>query len=152
MLCQISGRAGRKDTGRVILQTYDPTHTVIRNVCRTDYENMYHDIIRERSEFYYPPLCRMIRVVLRHKDPHILDVGCKTYSSWLSQLYRGTIIGPQDNHIPRINNLYIKHLFIKIPQGENPAVVKEVIRRISAALTREKAFRTVRITIDVDPV
>ena len=152
MLCQISGRAGRKDTGRVILQTYDPTHTVIRNVCRTDYENMYHDIMRERSEFYYPPLCRMIRVVLRHKDPHILDVACRTYSSWLSQLYQGTIIGPQDNHIPRINNLYIKHLFIKIPQRENPAVVKEVIRRVTGALTREKSFRTVRITIDVDPV
>lgn len=152
MLCQISGRAGRKDAGRVILQTYDPTHPVIRNITRTDYINMYHEIMRERKEFYYPPYCRMIRVVLRHKDPYTLDVASRTFASWLSQLYRGTIIGPEDNPIPRINNLYIKQLYIKIPMGENPSGVKDIIRRVSSAITREKTFRTVRITIDVDPV
>ena len=58
-----------------MIQTYDPQHEVIRHVLTSDYRAMYRAILSHRQEFHYPPFCRMVRIVLRHKTPQTLDAG-----------------------------------------------------------------------------
>ena len=41
MLCQVAGRAGRSDNkGKVIIQTFQPHHPILKNVLEHDYEGL----------------------------------------------------------------------------------------------------------------
>ena len=151
LLSQIGGRAGRRERGQVILQTYEPEHEVIRNVVNGGYQSMYRDVMKHRRQFVYPPFCRMIRVVLRHKETETLDAAAAVFAGRLRQILPDNVLGPDYYHIPRINSLYIKHLYIKLPQEVSLKGVKEYLSKLSSAFSSSREYRTVRITIDVDP-
>lgn len=151
LLQQVAGRAGRKKQGRVILQTYEPQHEVIRNLIDGDYPAMFRRVLASREEFSYPPFCRMVRVILRHKTPQTLDAAARWLAARLRSLFGANVLGPDYYYIPRINNYFIQHLFVKLPEGQALSWAKNEIRQSTAMLTAEKTFRNVRITIDVDP-
>ncbi len=56
MLEQVSGRAGRRSgsKGLVLIQTYQPSHPVLRFVVKHDYEGYYEREIAERERYFYP--------------------------------------------------------------------------------------------------
>lgn len=151
LLSQVAGRAGRKEQGRVVIQTYDPQHEVIRHVLTSDYRAMYRTILSHRLEFHYPPFCRMVRIVLRHKTPQTLDAAAGLLAGHLRELFAENVLGPDYYYIPRINNYFIQHLYVKLPESVSLSGAKNAIRNAVAVLTAEKAFRNVRIVIDVDP-
>ncbi|MBL7882469.1 MAG: primosomal protein N', partial [Bacteroidia bacterium] len=56
LMAQVSGRAGRKNKrGKVIIQTYNPDHSIIQNVLNNDYLTMYTNQLLDRKNFNYPP-------------------------------------------------------------------------------------------------
>jgi primosomal protein N' (replication factor Y) len=58
LLTQVSGRAGRAgDKGEVIIQTSNPTHTIIKQVIDNNFKEFFHYQIEERKQFLYPPFC-----------------------------------------------------------------------------------------------
>ena len=60
------GRAGRKETkGEVIIQSFDPSNTVLQMVQGHDYLALYQHQIAERELFHYPPFHRLIRITMR---------------------------------------------------------------------------------------
>ncbi|CAD7286638.1 primosomal protein N' [Campylobacter majalis] len=64
---QVSGRAGRKGQGRAIIQTY---HDDFFN----DYLDNYDEFIKNELVFragLYPPYCRMLRILITHKNDAI---------------------------------------------------------------------------------
>ena len=134
-----------------MIQTYDPQHEVIRHVLTSDYRAMYRTILSHRLEFGYPPFCRMVRIVLRHKTPQTLDAAASLLAGRLRELFAENVLGPDYYYIPRINNYFIQHLYVKLPESISLSGAKNAIRNAVAVLTAEKAFRNVRIVIDVDP-
>ena len=62
MLEQVSGRAGRRSgsKGLVLIQTYQPSHPVLRFVVKHDYEGYYEREIAERERYFYPPFSRIV--------------------------------------------------------------------------------------------
>lgn len=151
LLSQVAGRAGRRERGQVVLQTYEPEHEVVRNVMSGDYASMYCEVIKHRQQFTYPPFCRMIRVVLRHRETETLDAAGAVFAEQMRRILPDNILGPDYYHIPRINSLYIKHLYIKLPQDVSLKGVKEYLTKLSSAFSSSREYRAVRITIDVDP-
>ena len=73
------------------------------------------------------------------------------FAGRLRQILPDNVLGPDYYHIPRINSLYIKHLYIKLPQEVSLKGVKEYLSKLSSAFSSSREYRTVRITIDVDP-
>ena len=69
----------------------------------------------------------------------------------LRELFAENVLGPDYYYIPRINNYFIQHLYVKLPESVSLSGAKNAIRNAVAVLTAEKAFRNVRIVIDVDP-
>jgi primosomal protein N' (replication factor Y) len=43
LLEQVAGRAGRKDPGQVIVQTYSPEHYAIQRACGHDFEGFFEE-------------------------------------------------------------------------------------------------------------
>ncbi|MDZ7847144.1 MAG: helicase-related protein [Owenweeksia sp.] len=69
LMAQVAGRAGRKgERGKVLIQTAEPYHSIIRHVMENNYEAMYEDQRYERKNYKYPPFFRLIRLTLKHKD------------------------------------------------------------------------------------
>lgn len=68
ILTQVAGRSGRSQLpGEVILQTFIPDHPVLKLAATQDYEAFYSEMIEERKQFYYPPFCRLVKVVFSSK-------------------------------------------------------------------------------------
>ena len=69
MMMQVGGRAGRREEqGTVVIQTAQPEHPVVRQARDSDYDAMIRSQLAERRAFFYPPFCRLIAVLLRHRD------------------------------------------------------------------------------------
>jgi primosomal protein N' (replication factor Y) (superfamily II helicase) len=69
VLTQVAGRAGRGDRpGRVIVQTYAPSHHAIRAAAEHDYEAMYQAEIALRRRAGYPPFGRLVKLVYAHTN------------------------------------------------------------------------------------
>jgi len=153
LMAQVSGRAGRKKKrGKVIIQSYNPYHSAIRDVIDHDYQSMYSSQILERRNFKYPPFYRLINLSLKHKDPRLLNEASREFAMMLREKLGNRILGPEYPLISRIKNLYIKNVLVKLERDEKLTGQKKVILEIIDKFRGESSYKSVRIVIDVDPV
>ncbi len=151
MLTQVAGRAGRtQKRGKVIVQTYNPYHQILKQVSTGDYEGMYHEQCYEREQFQYPPSYRIIKITLKHKDFNKLNEA----SSWFGQALRSAftfpVLGPEFPPIARIRNQYLKNILVKIPREYSLTKTKNGIKRIERSFNAIAPYRGVRIIYNVD--
>ena len=93
----------------------------------------------------------MGRIVPPHNPPQTREGAPAYLAARLRELFAENVLGPDYYYIPRINNYFIQHLYVKLPESVSLSGAKNAIRNAVAVLTAEKAFRNVRIVIDVDP-
>jgi len=87
LIAQVSGRAGRRNKrGKVVIQTYNPEHSVIQYVMQNNYEAMYSSQILERRNFKYPPFYRLVKLTLQHKSEEILNKAANELAVILRQV------------------------------------------------------------------
>lgn len=151
MLTQVAGRAGRtQKRGKVIVQTYNPYHQILKQVSTGDYEGMYNEQCYEREQFQYPPSYRIIKITLKHKDFNKLNEA----SSWFGQALRSAftfpVLGPEFPPIARIRNQYLKNILVKIPREYSLTKTKNGIKRIERSFNAIAPYRGVRIIYNVD--
>ncbi len=153
MISQVSGRAGRRKTkGKVIIQSYNPEHNVIRFAIDNEYEAMYKSQVLERKNFHYPPFCRIIKISLKHKDRDVLREGAKLLAFELRKKIGKRILGPEYPIVSRVKTYYIKDILVKLEKNINLSQAKELIQTTSSNILQESAFKSIRIIYDVDPV
>lgn len=153
LLSQVSGRAGRREkAGRVIIQTYDTRHRVIDQVIRHDYDSLFNTEIQERLNFKYPPIYRMIRLDIKHKDPMVLNQAAQRFAAAIRTTLGERVLGPEEPMISRIRNLYIKTIYIKIERKGIPvSKVKEYLAQALLGFEADKQNKGTFIQVDVDP-
>lgn len=150
---QVSGRAGRKgERGKVIIQTYQPTHPVILNVVNHDYVRFFEEQMPIRRQFHYPPYYRLIMIRLRHADYNRLNVAAECLAKSLRLAFRHDLLGPEYPVVSRIKNQYIKQILIKIERSENTLKAKEMIKKEIEIFRKNNEYKSVNIIIDVDPL
>lgn len=153
MMSQVSGRAGRKaKRGKVIIQTYDPYHRIIRQVIETDYEGMYNNELVERKQFHYPPFHRLIHFTLKHRDRDVLNAGADEFTNELKKKFGSRVLGPEFPVISRIKNQYHKNTLVKIEREASIVKVREIISELKNNFESFSSYKAVKITIDVDPM
>jgi len=65
LLWQVAGRAGRRATrGRVLVETRQPDHPILRALQHHDYERYLSDELAERKRLLLPPFRRLVAVTL----------------------------------------------------------------------------------------
>ena len=153
LLTQVSGRAGRtKKRGRVVIQTYNPYHQILKQVTNSDYEGMYKEQLYEREQFKYPPVNRIIKITFKHKNYNVLNEAADWFSGALRSNFGGTVLGPEYPPVARIRNQYLKHIVIKVQKVHSLAQTKANIRRIEKSFKSVAMYRGVRVIYNVDHI
>jgi primosomal protein N' (replication factor Y) len=153
LMAQVSGRAGRKNKrGTVILQTSSPEHAIIGQVIRNDYKAMYDTQCEERKLFKYPPFYRIIQIILRHRDPNVVNQAAGRLATDLRAVFGARVLGPNTPVVSRVQNLYIKHILLKIENEASSERAKDILRQITNQLLSDSKFKSLWINLDVDPM
>ncbi|WP_116769296.1 replication restart helicase PriA [Maribacter litoralis] len=151
LLTQVSGRAGRtKKRGKVLIQTYNPYHQILKQVTTGDYEGMYKEQLYEREQFKYPPINRIIKVTFKHKNYNVLNEAADWFTGALRTNFGGTVLGPEYPPVARIRNQYLKHIVVKVQKAQSLAQTKANIRRIEKSFKSVAMYRSVRVIYNVD--
>ncbi|MEO6683360.1 MAG: primosomal protein N' [Ginsengibacter sp.] len=149
---QVSGRAGRRaGKGLVLIQASKTNHPILGFVQQHDFLNFYENEMEMRKQFYYPPFSRLIRLTLKHGKNEVVMEAADILNRYLRQNF-DNITGPVAPIINRIRNTYLMEILLKLQQDSSQLKAqKKVILNHIDLLKSDKKFRSVVVTIDVDP-
>ena len=102
--------------------------------------------IPDTSPFEYPPFCRLIRVTFKNKNFHSLNQSTEWYANVLKQLMSVKILGPTFPTVPRIRNLYIKEILIKIDSNHSINSTKKHLLKV------QNSFESIEIFDDLKKI
>ncbi len=151
MIIQVSGRTGRSDKqGKVIIQTYNPSHPIIQQVVNGNYLDMFETQLYERKIYFYPPYYRVLKITLKHKDYSKLAEGAMWFYQVLKSQFSIPILGPEEPPISRIRNEYIRTILVKIPQTASMVKTKESIQKMIKSFEAVAHFKAIKLIVNVD--
>jgi primosomal protein N' (replication factor Y) len=139
VLTQVAGRAGRSERGgRVILQTFDPAHQVIRSAARHDVNGFYEYELEQRRRLGYPPFRRLVRLEFRSEDQESAEKEAGKIAEKLSGILKqpSALIGPVPCFFAKVGGYYRWQIVLR---GSDP---QEVLRGL-----RLDGWR-----VEVDPI
>ena len=152
LMAQVSGRAGRKSKqGKVIIQTSQPNHPVIKHVIEHNYDKFFNQFISERQLFRYPPWYRLVYLTIKHKNKERAQTVALQLAKQLRINLGERIMGPEFHLISRMQQYYQLMIRIKLEKSISPPKAKTTILN---AIEKVKALEnnsSVIVSIDVDP-
>ena len=153
MMCQVSGRAGRKGKrGLVLLQTSNPELPVIGQVMHNDYEHFYQDLLKERMAFRYPPFFHLIYVYLKHRHDGVVETAAHELGIRLRGWFGSRILGPDKPAVARVKTLNIRKIVIKLENGIDQKKVREYLRFAQEQMQKDPRYGALQIYYDADPL
>ncbi len=153
LLTQVAGRAGRTHSqGTVLIQSFNPLHKILQQVCAYDFTDMADSQLMERYQFSFPPYKRLIKLTFKHREYNRALESANWFVNALQQLEEGVeILGPEFPAIARVRNLYNIHIIIKVDKSKKTNDVKGFVKKVYRSFESIPNYRSVRCNIDVDP-
>ncbi len=153
LIKQVSGRAGRRNKqGKVIIQTFNINHPVIRFLMYDETEKFYEWEMEQRKKLLFPPYVRLINITLKYKDSNVLREASNFASDYLKSILNNRVNGPIEPLVNKVRNEFLFEILLKLEK--NTSMIKQAREAISIMkekLWQEKSFRTIQVEIDVDP-
>ena len=148
-LVQVSGRAGREQNGRVIIQTYNPDHYAIEYAKTQNYDLFYNAEIDLRKMLKYPPFCDIILIRFNGKSINEIKNISKIVYNKISSVNDNNIIifKPVASPIDKIKNKYRWRIIIKCKLNSK---VLDIIKYGIEDETIKKCKNT-SIIVDINP-
>jgi primosomal protein N' (replication factor Y) len=153
LLTQVSGRAGRGERpGRVILQTFQPTHPAIAAAQRHDYRAFSEGELEARDELGWPPFGRLVAVRVDATDEDVADriaseLAAAARAHPAVRAEQVSVLGPAPAPIARLRARYRYRFMLKGAELRSLRAVAAVVRdRIDAGVA------PARVALDIDPV
>lgn len=152
LITQVAGRAGRvSGNGKVLIQTYNPAHSVFELIKNQNVKEIYDYFLDERKKFFYPPFVKLIMIELKHRKEDKLGRASQFLGSVLRKyIPEECILGPEKSPIARLNNLYQYQILLKFPKNKNYRVYKNLLLKSLEEFEEITAYKTVKIDLLVD--
>lgn len=147
LITQAAGRAGRADLpGKVIVQAYNINTAAIRLACEQDYEKFFANELPQRIEAFFPPSCRLVKLIFMHKDA----AKAKTFAKEIRAAFRAEINSSKRQEVfgpipAAIANLRGVSRFVLLIKSANLSDVRNFIKA-------HDLHRREDIIIDIDPL
>lgn len=152
LLQQVAGRAGRRQReGEVVVQTSDPSHPLLRQVLNDDYATMAREQLAERQSYFYPPYARLTVLTLKHPDVQLVRRGAAALAQRLRGRFHSRVLGPIAPVVDRVRGEYLMQLMLKIEASASRLRANELMAREVNELLAEAEYKTLTISINVDP-
>lgn len=148
LLEQVAGRAGRGERpGRVIVQTYWPTHPAVTSVATHDRHGFRSFELAERKEAFYPPFSRLGNVVVSGSNGSAVERVAEQVSVRLRAQAEGRagwqVLGPAECVKGKVADRLRRHVLVKAPaDGDLGPFLAEACSAVDS--------RGVSVAIDVD--
>jgi primosomal protein N' (replication factor Y) len=114
LLTQVAGRAGRAERpGRVILQTYSPSHPAIQHAVAQDFEGFAETELPYRCALSHPPYTSMALYRSEGDTPEEARKPLDELRKHFGVVQGIKILGPLNAPIPRVKNRYWQQLILK---------------------------------------
>jgi primosomal protein N' (replication factor Y) len=152
LITQVAGRTGReKDSGAVILQTFDPEHDAIKFAASHEFEGFFELDSALREELLYPPFGHLILIrVEGNVEKRVEDKALKIGRA--ARLLKGNsrevmILGPAPAPRRKLVGRFRWQLLFK-------AADRSPLRTLVLSLMKEGHLKAhgLKIVVDVDPV
>lgn len=146
-LTQVAGRAGRGDeAGKVIIQTYSPSHPVIEAVKNHDYQAFIEQELPQRQILNYPPYGHLILIRLSGLDSEGVENVAVAIAQKCQVMLRDQveILGPAPASVMRVAQRFRWHILLKFSDN--------LIQNLDVKTLRAICPASVSLSIDVDPL
>ncbi|MBP2616051.1 primosomal protein N' [Chryseobacterium jejuense] len=152
LITQVAGRAGRASgKGKILIQTYNPDHSVFQLIKMNNPAKIYKYILTERQKFHYPPFTKLIMIELKHRRDDKVDRASQFLGSILRKyLPEECILGPERAQIARLNNLYQFQILLKLPRGKNYEKFKSMVLISLKEFDEITAYQSIKKDVFVD--
>ena len=152
LITQVSGRAGRiSGNGKVLIQTYNPQHSIFQMLKDHDTPMIYEHLLTERKKFLYPPFVKLIMIELKHRREDKVNRASQFLGSILRKyLPEECILGPEKSPIGKLNLMYQYQLLLKLPRGKKYADYKNLVTKSLNEFDEITAYHSIKKMIFVD--
>ena len=148
LLMQVAGRAGRGERpGRVVVQTFMPTHESIVLAKRHRFEEFFEKELGRRRNLGYPPRKRLLLIRASHTDREVVAKLARNVASAVRRAGDGRleVLGPVASPLARLRGRYRWQMLVKSP------TVKALQEASNTVISRLKLPGGAKILFDVDP-
>jgi len=154
LLTQVSGRSGRQSAGRVVIQTYDPTHTSINYTVKGDYRGFAEFELRERHELLYPPAWRMAMFRIQGASVDASQKAAEKLVQRAHALQRQhqvyakdlVVLGPAPAPLFKLRNRFRYQVMVKCESAQR---LNQFCRQILAS--GDWIPKATKVQVDIDP-
>ena len=165
LFSQLMGRTGRRGKrGKLLIQTNQKDHPVLLRLQESARHPAAPDknrqkqapadasvpmdmLLAERKEFNFPPFVRMVKIIVRHRNPEKLDEICRQITQKLASLPCREFTGPFVPPIDKVRGEWIKCFYIKYARdarlAQNKALLVQALETLKGAAS---------VLSDVDPL
>ena len=146
LLHQVAGRAGRAERpGRVLLQTWQPGHPVMRAIVEGARER-FMALEKEAREYGgWPPFGRLAALVVSAGTPDLADGVARRLARTAPQGEGITVLGPAPAPLAILRGRHRRRLLLKCGRDE------DIQGLVADWLARVDIPGAVRLSVDIDP-
>ncbi len=147
LLVQVIGRAGRKEKGRAVIQTYNPENPIITYAQEQNVEEFYKRELTLRGDLNYPPFSNVVQITYANLDPEIAKETIDAVSNELENMLYSErfskkpieLLGPSEHPIFKMANKYRYQLLLKT------AAVEEILKVIKKVIANYSGDWTIKV-------
>jgi primosomal protein N' (replication factor Y) len=157
LLIQVAGRAGRgEEPGRVIVQTYNPSHFTIESAIKLDYDGFCREELKSRENLQYPPFTRLLKILVTSVNEESARAGarllaavCREKAESFRNMGRSVaILGPSPAAYAKLKNRFRWQVYLKTWTSSD---MQNFTESVLDSIKGDPALRSVQITVDRDP-
>ena len=149
LFLQLAGRAGRaQKSGKVIFQTYKPSHPVISYLRNRNYEKFLVESSKLRKDSDLFPFCKVCLLKLSGEDYALTESTATNLAKYLLSFCKEKnwkVIGPAPSLIAKVGKKFRWQILIHGPEDSKPPFPER-------SLLWKLIPRNVFLLIDVNPV
>ncbi len=146
LLSQVAGRAGRAERpGRVLLQTYQPDHPVMRALRSGERDAFIAREAEARRDAGMPPYGRLAALILSGPDAGVVDSYARTLAKAAPRAEGLQVLGPAPAPMALLRGRHRRRFLIQSGRSLN---LQALLRDW---LARTRPPKSVRVQVDVDP-
>ena len=151
LITQVAGRSGRaEETGKVVLQTYQPENNLLRQAIAYDYKGFFNQELSIRKATAFPPFTDIIRILISgENEQETLDVTKSIFDELkivnLENKSKFRFFGCMKAPIKRLQNKFRFQVLMRI-DANNYQLIKKMFE-----ISDSKKTKKVNVSFEINP-